>query len=193
MVEVEFAGRMEALRAERPEAVAWMFSTFREDVERCFWRRPLEDREDLVQEVFSIAIVRLHTFQGGHEASLRAWLRSIAFHRWHHRWEADQVRSRYAGPSLEALLEANPGHEALGEVGSDPQERVCQDLSVEALLSRLTPGQAQVVRAHVLDGLTTREIASNWGVPRERIRGLYKRAVAKLRSEGFARGLLEAA
>ncbi|MGA2873561.1 MAG: sigma-70 family RNA polymerase sigma factor [Candidatus Dormibacteria bacterium] len=193
MGDTEFATWINPLREGQPEAVAWMFLTFRGDVERCFGRRPPEDRADLVQDVFATAITRIHTFQGDREASLRAWLRSIAFHRWHHRWESDQVRARYSGPSLEALLEANPGHEALGDSGSDPSGIVCQADTVQEILSRLTPRQARVVRAHLIEGRTTREIAANWGVPRERVRGLYKRAISKLRSDACAPSLREAA
>jgi RNA polymerase sigma factor (sigma-70 family) len=191
--ETEFANWIDPLRAGRPEAVAWMFARFRGDVERCFGRRPPEDRADLVQDVFAVAITRLHTFEGDREASLRAWLRSIAFHRWHHRWEADQVRARHAGPSLEVLLETHPGHRAFRDPGTDPSGAVCQAEMVRALLSLLTPGQARVVHAHLVEGRTTREIAADWGVPRERVRGLYKRAICKLRSADCGDWLREAA
>ncbi len=190
MSDADFAIRVEDLREGRAEALTWMFSTFRGDVERCFWRRSPEEREDLVQDVFATALVRIGTFQGEREASLRAWLRSIAFHRWHHRWEADEVRARYAGPSLEALLEQNPSHESLGDASADPAASVCEAESIQLMLSRLTPGQARVVRAHLIEGRTTREIANAWGVPRERVRGLYKRAICRLRSDG--RDLLSA-
>lgn len=193
MSETEFTNWVRSLRAGEPEAVAWMFATFRGDVERCFGRRPAEDRADLVQDVFATAITRIHTFEGDREASLRAWLRSIAFHRWHHRWEADQVRARHAGPSLEALMEANPSHQALGDPGSDPAGLVCRAEIVQMLLSQLTPRQARVVHAHLIEGRTTREIAASWGVPRERVRGLYKRGISKLRTDGRASWLREAA
>lgn len=193
MEETDFATWIDSLRAGEPEAVAWMFNTFRSDVERCFGRRPPEDRADLVQDVFAVAIARLHTFEGNRAASLRAWLRSIAFHRWHHRWEADQVRARHAGPSLEVLLEAHPSHDAFRDGVTDPAASVCQAEALRAALSRLTPGQARVVHAHVIEGRTTREIAASWGVPRERVRGLYKRAIAKLRTADCAQGLREAA
>ncbi|HVC38519.1 MAG TPA: sigma-70 family RNA polymerase sigma factor [Candidatus Dormibacteraeota bacterium] len=193
MDDVPFATRIQPLRAGEPEAVTWMFATFKADVERCFGRRPPEDRADLVQEVFAVAITRLHTFQGDREASLRAWLRSIAFHRWHHRWEADQVRARHTGPSLEVLIEANPGHAAFCDRGPDPARTVCQAETIKWILSRLTPGQARVVQAHLVEGKTTGEIAASWGVPRERVRGLYKRAIAKLRSAECASWLREVA
>lgn len=181
------------LRAGDADAMAWMFSAFKGDVERCFGRRPPEDRADLVQDVFAIAMTRVHTFEGDREGSLRAWLRSIAFHRWHHRWEADQVRARHAGPSLEVLLDTHPGHGALQDRGTDPALAVCQAETVDWLLARLTPGQARVVHAHLIEGRTTREIALNWGVPRERVRGLYKRAIVKLRSAECAERLRDAA
>ncbi|HUY24320.1 MAG TPA: sigma-70 family RNA polymerase sigma factor [Candidatus Saccharimonadales bacterium] len=193
MDEREFATWIDPLRAGRPDAVAWMFANFRGDVERCFGRRPPEDRADLVQDVFAVAITRLHTFEGDREATLRAWLRSIAFHRWHHRWEADQVRARHSGPALEVLLETNPGHHAFRDLGTDPSSAVCQSEMVRALLCLLTPGQARVVQAHLVEGRTTREIASDWGVPRERVRGLYKRAICKLRRSDCGDWLREAA
>jgi len=191
--EEAFADRMAALRQGDSDAVAWMFSTFRDDVERCFRRRPAEDRADLVQDVFVTAMLRLHSFRGDREVVLRAWLRTIAFHRWHHRWEADQVRRRYAGMAFETLLEVNPNHSALADQSADPLGEVVAREVVVSLLGRLTPGQAEVMRAHVLEGKSTQQIAADWGVPRERVRGLYKRGVAKLRMSEEARMLLGAA
>jgi len=191
--ESEFARWVSPLRQGEPAAVSWMFDKFKADVERCFGHRPPEDRADLVQDVFAVAITRLHTFQGEQEASLRAWLRSIAFHRWHHRWEADQVRARYAGPSVEVLLEMHPSHDAFRDRGPDPASAVCRAEAVGWILSRLTPGQARVVHAHLIEGRTTQEIAATWGVPRERVRGLYKRAISKLRTIDCAEWLREAA
>lgn len=193
MEEAEFAMQINPLRAGEPAAVSWMFDKFKGDVERCFGHRPPEDRADLVQEVFAVAITRLHTFEGAREASLRAWLRSIAFHRWHHRWEAELVRARHAGPRLEVLLDTQPSHEALRDDGNDPAGLVCQTETVRWVLAQLTPGQARVVYAHLIEGLTTREIAASWGVPRERVRGLYKRAISKLRTVECADRLREAA
>ena len=159
-----------------------MFTTYAADVDRCFRHRPPEDRKDLVQDVFVTAMVRIHTFQGDREAALRAWLRSIAFHRWHHRWEAEQVRQRYQGPALEHLMEMNPSHSAFRDQSTDPAQAVAEKEQVRNLLGQLTPRQAQVVHAHVIEGRSTRDIADSWGVPRERVRGLYKRGMARLRS-----------
>ncbi len=181
LVEEDFGARVAALRRGDQDAIAWMFTAFAGDVERCFRRRPPEDRRDLVQDVFVTAIVRIHTFQGDREAALRAWLRSIAFHRWHHRWEADLVRQRYQGPALEQLLELNPSHSAFRDPATDPAAEVASREAVITLLGQLTPRQAEVVRAHVLEGRSTQDIADSWGVPRERVRGLYKRGMARLR------------
>jgi RNA polymerase sigma factor (sigma-70 family) len=90
-------------------------------------------------------------------------------------------------------LETHPGHDAFKDPRIDPSGAVCQADIVQALLSRLTSGQARVVHAHLIEGRTTREIAADWGVPRERIRGLYKRAISKLRSAECADWLREAA
>lgn len=191
--DADFEARISSLRRADPEAVAWMFETFRDDVERCFRRRPPEDRADMVQDVFVTAMTRLHSFQGQTEAVLRAWLRSIAFHRWHHRWEADQVRQRHAGMALELMLDVNPSHRAFADPTADPLLQVVERDVVGGLLRRLTPGQAEVVRAHVLEGRTTQEIAADWGVPKERVRGLYKRGMARLRSAGAGQELRGAA
>ncbi len=188
-----FEERARALRAGDPDAIAWMFTTFRNDVARCFLRRSPEDQADLVQDVFAIALIRLPTFRGDREAVLRAWLRSIAFHQWHHRWEAERVRARHAGPGLETLMELCPNHPALAAAGPGPERIVAERDLISSLLARLTPGQAWVVRAHLMEGRTTTEIAEAAGVDRERIRGLYKRAIAKLRTDHRARYLLEVA
>ena len=188
-----FEERARALRLGDPDAIAWMFATFRGDVARCFLRRSPEDQADLVQDVFAIALRRLPTFRGEREVSLRAWLRSIAFHQWHHRWEAERVRARHAGPGLEVLMELCPNHPALAAATPGPDDTVAARDLIDSLLARLTPGQAWVVRAHLIEGHTTTEIAETAGVDRERVRGLYKRAIAKLRTDHRARYLLEAA
>ena len=193
MSEEDFATRVDGLRQGEPDAIAWMFETFRDDMDRCFRHRPPEDRADLVQDVFVTAIGRLHSFEGTREVVLRAWLRSIAFHRWHHRWEADQVRQRHAGMALDLLLEVNPTHSALSDELADPCLAVVENDVIGGLLRHLTPGQARVVRARVIEGRTTQEIAADWGVSRERVRGLYKRGMARLRVSASSRSLLGAA
>jgi len=190
---VIFAERVERLRARDPESIAWMFATFRADVARCFGQRPPEDQADLVQDVFATAIVRLPSFAGDQEIVLRAWLRRIAFHRWHHRWAADCVRARHAGPGLEALLALHPNHPALVAGTAPPDVLVVERRLVATLLERLTPRQAQVVRAHLLEGCTTAEIARRSGMTSEGVRGLYKRGLARLRRDDTARQLLDAA
>ncbi|MGH7639906.1 MAG: RNA polymerase sigma factor [Candidatus Dormibacteria bacterium] len=189
----EFRELVEALRRGEAAAIGWMFKTYGRDVERCFARRAPEDRADMVQDVFATAITRLHTFEGTREASLRAWLRSIAFHRWHHRWESEQVRARHSGPSLEALLESHPGLEVFHDLTGDPSRAACERESITWVMTRLTPRQARVVHAHVIEGRTTGEIAASWGVPRERVRGLYKRALSKLRTGECASRLRDVA
>lgn len=177
----EFEAQLAGIRAGDREALGWLFVHFKADVERCFRRRPAEERADLVQDVFVTALVRLPTFQGEREAVLRAWLRSIAFHRWHHLWEAEQVRRRHQAAPLELLLDLNPNHSAFRDSSPDPCSRAVASESVQGLLGQLTRRQAEVVSAHVLEGLSTQDIADLWGVPRERVRGLYKRGMAKLR------------
>lgn len=190
---MDFVVRADRLRARDPDAIAWMFATYRQDVARCFGHRNPEDRADMVQDVFATAIVRLPTFAGDQEVVLRAWLRRIAFHRWHHRWEADRVRARHAGPGLDSIIEAHPNHPALMAGDAAPESVVVGQRVVEALLQKLTPRQAMVVRAHLLEGQTTAEIALAVGMTCEGVRGLYKRGLARLRGDAAARGLLEAA
>ncbi len=190
---MEFSDRVRSLRQNEAQAIEWMFVEFKADVERCFGRRPPEDRADLVQDVFLTAIRRIHTFEGESEATLRAWLRSIAFHRWHHRWEAEQVRSRYAGPPIELLLDCGQPDGSLADEGADPAAAVAERQLVDRMLQDLTPRQATVVRAKIIQGLTTADIANSWQVPHERVRGLYKRGVARLRTERWRDALKGAA
>jgi len=190
MLDDDFDAHLQGLRRGDPEAISWMFTTFRGDVERCFRQRPAEDRADLVQDVFLTAITRLHSFRGDRPSVLRAWLKSIAFHRWHHRWEADLVRQRYAGVALEVLLELHPSHPAFSDERADPALQAIEHDVVGSLLRCLTPGQAQAVHAHVIEGKSTQQIASDWGVPRERVRGLYKRGMARLRGAELTRSLV---
>ena len=162
----EFATWIDPLRAGRPDAVAWMFANFRGDVERCFGRRPPEDRADLVQDVFAVAITRLHTFEGDREATLRAWLRSIAFHRWHHRWEA---KPEFGRGTPVPLWNLSLGHIPATRI-SRPWHRPVQcGLSSRDGAGTPMPahslGRPESCKPTSLRGAPPREIASDWGVP----------------------------
>jgi RNA polymerase sigma factor (sigma-70 family) len=95
--------------------------------------------------------------------------------------------------ALDVLLEVNPSHAALSDERADPCLRVVENDVIGGVLGHLTPGQARVVRARVIEGRSTQEIAADWGVSRERVRGLYKRGMARLRGSASSRALLEAA
>ena len=182
-----------ALRAGDGDAFGWLYQTYAREVRKSFWKRPIEEQEDLTQDVFVIAMQRIHTFRGESEPQLIAWLRSIAFHGWAHLADKESVRWRHQAGSLEARearAEARSGSEG-GGFGvpqyADParaiEEVVQEEALVRSLLALLTPGQRDVFQRHVMAGEGLSDMARRMGASPEKIRGLYKRAVRTLRTE----------
>ena len=187
------ADRLAALRAGDGEAFGWLYQAYAREVRKSFWKRPIEEQEDLTQDVFVTAMQRIHTFRGESEPQLMAWLRSIAFHGWAHLAEKEAVRRRYDAGSVEARqarAENRLGSERSGFSApqyADPARRtedlVQDEALVRSLLALLTPGQRAVFQRHVMTGEGLADMARRMGVSPEKIRGLYKRAVRTLRTE----------
>ena len=196
------ADRLAALRAGDGEAFGWLYQAYAREVRKSFWKRPIEEQEDLTQDVFVTAMQRIHTFRGESEPQLMAWLRSIAFHGWAHLADKESVRRRRHAGSLEARearAESRSGSESGGSVAPQyadtarsSEELVQDEALVQGLLALLTPGQRDVFQRHVMAGEGLSDMARRMGVSPEKVRGLYKRAVRTLRTEA-SRDLLSAA
>lgn len=131
--------------------------------------------EDVAGEVFLQIFRDLHRFEGG-ESKFRSWVFTIVHHR-----VIDARRRANARPctpvELSGLEDAMPGvsieDEALLAITTE---------ELEAFLAPLTEEQRSVLLLRVVGGLTLPEVAEALGKQHESVRGLQKRALARMRA-----------
>ena len=123
----------------------------------------LADAEDAVQEAFITAIRKRRALRSVHNPE--AWIRTVALHRLHHGWRHAAVVRR---------------HEAAVR-GPDPSVEVGPEhVALVAALSRLDPGQREVVVLHHLADLSVAEIADDLDLPIGTVKSRLGRGRARL-------------
>lgn len=133
---------------------------------------------ELVREVLQDTFVTVWRSAAGHRGQeAGGWLWTVAARRLVDARRAQERAARTAG----APLEPDTGH------APDPsaEDRVLTGLEygdVGTALDRLAPDLRDVLRATVLDGLTTREAAVLLGVPEGTVKSRARRARTELRS-----------
>jgi RNA polymerase sigma factor (sigma-70 family) len=139
---------MAAAQTGDQKAYAAVLAYARSWCARFFARRtPPGAADDLVQETLMAIHAKRHTFDPS--LPFGPWLATIARRKW-----IDYLRqvTRRAEVDLPETVEAETEEDALAA-----------HLSLEKLLARLKPGQAQVIRLVKIDGLAVEEAASRSG------------------------------
>lgn len=122
--------------------------------------------EDAVQEALMAALKGIGTFQG--QSALRTWLFGILNHKIQ---DAFRRESRYVGigdteqASAEECLERIAGDDP--QRADDPADCVARRHLQEALageIEALPPGQRDVFRLQVLEGLDTEDVCARLGI-----------------------------
>lgn len=131
------------------------------------------DPDDLVGEVFLEVVRSLPRFEGDEEERFRGWVFTIA----RRRLIDARRRSGRRPADLTAPMELA---ERAGSYHDDVLERLSLD-DVRALLSYLSEDQREVMVLRLVAGLRTAEIAEVTGRHPEAVKGLAKRALARLR------------
>lgn len=135
-----------------------------------------QDREDLVSEVF-LAIVRddfavLKQFRG--KSSLATYLTVVA--------RRVVVRQLMKRGSVATLSPPVDDKLQTAEAGSGFEARISDREEVERLLSKLPPGEAEVIRMYHLEGKTYGEISAKVGMPLNSVGPMLSRARTKMRN-----------
>lgn len=131
------------------------------------------DPEDLVGEVFLEVVRSLGRFEGHEEERFRGWVFTIA------RRRLIDARRR-SGRRPTELTEPAELAERAGSYEEDALARLSLD-DVRSLLSCLSEDQREVMVLRLVAGLRTNEIAEVTGRHPEAVKGLAKRALARLR------------
>lgn len=132
------------------------------------------DAEDLVHDVFLEAWRRAAGYDPT-RGSVRSWLLVRVRSRALDRRRALEVAQRHAGGALQAPPAVAPDHPELALIG-----RVTRARALEAIAA-LPESQREIVRLSCLEGLTSREIAAQEGLPVGTVKSRLARALAQLR------------
>lgn len=131
------------------------------------------DPEDLVGEVFLEVVRSLPRFEGDEEERFRGWVFTIA------RRRLIDARRRSGRRPADLTAPAELAERA-GGYEDAALERLSLD-DVQQLLSWLSEDQREVMVLRLVAGLRTNEIAEVTGRHPEAVKGLAKRALARLR------------
>ena len=179
-------------RCIQGDSSAWseFVERYRKDVEeavrvtfhRCLGRVPLDDVENVTQEVYARlydqGCRRLRSYQG--RCPLSLWLKTMAIRMTLNYVTSEKRRGRFGFGSLEKMILSRP------RVEEDPeldQER--RDLSrMGDLLDRLEPLERTALKMFYFDGMTYRQMSSLLGIPVQTLGSMLSRARVKLRALG---------
>ncbi|MFE0386237.1 RNA polymerase sigma factor [Streptomyces bungoensis] len=138
---------------------------------------------EVVREVLQDTFVTVWRSASGHRGQeAGGWLWTIAARRLVDARRAQERAARVAGPPLET---ADGRPYASGAAVPSAEERVLAGLEygeVGTALDRISPELREVLRATVVDGLSTREAARVLGIPEGTVKSRAARARAELRS-----------
>lgn len=138
--------------------------------------------EELTQEAFAIAVVRLSRFDG--RCAFRGWVRGIAMKLVHKHWRKSRRRAQ-----AHHRLEAVPRSE-----GDAPDDRVLARRRAEALQEALAELPPHLREAFVLSdvhGMSAAQAAEEFGISPGNLRVRATRARARLRKRLTAMGLID--
>ncbi len=145
--------------------------------------RRCADRE-VVREILQDTFVTVWRSASGHRGEeAGGWLWTIAARRLVDALRAQERAARVPLAPMDAVTAADLGHEA----GAAPsaEDRVLAGLEygdVGTALDRISPELREVLRATVVDGLSTREAARLLGIPEGTVKSRARRARAEPRS-----------
>jgi RNA polymerase sigma-70 factor (ECF subfamily) len=163
------------LRRRDPDAVRTMCADYGQSA-LALLRHALADRtavEDVYQQVLLEAWQRSPTYDPA-RASLRTWIATIARSR-----AIDHLRRRVPEPHDPSI--ALGGRRELGGDTCEPVAQLVDRVTLEQLMGRLTPEEAEVVRLRWQVGLSQRQIAAHTGVPLGTVKSRTASALRRLR------------
>lgn len=151
------------------------------------------EAEDLCQEALSRALQKIREGAYSDRGKLLAWLYRITRNLYIDRWRRRRAYARVLR-SIKKRMCWQARHSAAGEdrqMKAAEREEACR--VVWELVEQLPPQQAQVVRLHVEEGLTYREVGRRLGISHNTVAGRMRYALRRLRHNGWGVLLRECA
>jgi RNA polymerase sigma-70 factor (ECF subfamily) len=186
-----FDAMIEAAAKGDPAGLSGLFRAYQPMLLRYLRSHAFALADDLAGEVWLAVARNLPNFSGD-EAHFRAWLFTIARCRL---IEANRKRTRRrTDPVAPEAFEGDDGSRRRSPA-ADPATLVVEQLTsqqaVDAIVSGLTPAQAEVVVLRIVAGLDVAQVAAIMGRSPSSVRVLCHRALQRLR-ERFPEGGLSA-
>ena len=136
------------------------------------------DAEDVLHTAFIRAMESLGSFQPSDDRAFFAWIHTIARHYVydvHRRHSVGQVR--IPGDVRVSRLAWLTPRGRNRSVSSDLARRE----SIDRMLEKVRPKEAEVIRSRLIDGMSFESIASRWAMSAESARRYYSRALSRLK------------
>ena len=134
---------------------------------------PVEDAEDVTQEIFIALVRKIKTFKG--DARFSTWLYTIT-----NRKIADYYRKNN---SKSNHFEMSDGEIETLSTPSTDTETLMQTTTVMANFAKLPDQYKEIIILRLIDNLGFQEIAGELGLSYEAAKSLFRRAIAMLQTE----------
>jgi RNA polymerase sigma-70 factor, ECF subfamily len=133
----------------------------------------IDEADDLTSEVFLGVFAKIKTFRGDDD-DLRAFVFSVA----HHRWVDEMRRRARRGPTDPYDVETDP--RSVPSAETDALDRIDSNRARE-LVAALPPDQREVMMLRFFGDLTLEQTATAVGKRLEAVKALQHRALTRLR------------
>ena len=172
--ESDLTQAIEAARAGAEWAWTWLYDELAGPVLGYVRGLGAQEPEDLTGEVFLQAVRDLGRFEG-HAGDFRAWIFTIAHHRFLD--ERRRTKRRPVDPAPDEVIT-----ERLDPVDTESEAfRSLSQERVRRIIDGLVPAQREVMLMRILGGLTIDEIARAVGKRPGAIKALQRRAIEAIR------------
>jgi len=154
------------------------------------WARRLgaesHEAEDLVQDVFTVLVRAMPTFQHDPGQRFRGWLWTILSNRWR-----DRVRARAAGPVFAGAdrLETVAAPDNMDAVADQEYQAYLIARALEIMQTELPDKEWQACRGYMVEGRPAAEVAKELGLSVNQVYLAKSRILRRLREE--LEGLLD--
>ncbi len=140
---------------------------------------PVQDADDLVQDVFTLLVKEMPQFEYDAQRTFRGWLRTVAVNQWNAVRRRRQLAAQPLGDVDPAGPDADPGALLAGA----EFQRLVYRRALEIMQTDFPGATWQACKAVVVDGKSAQETAQALGLTVGAVHAARFRVLARLREE----------
>ncbi len=171
-----FSARLEGAIANEPDAIRELVEEFGPGLTRYARRKGVADPEGMANATLFGALQNLDTFRGRDRGTFRSYLYRILRRR-----VIDEVRYASSRPRTVPDLGSEFSGRLIDQTSSSFDEQVVNEDYVDALLTKLTVEQRQILEMRLINDLSIQETADRTGRSITAVKALQRRALLSLR------------